>query len=177
MGFEACLHDIKKLDPKHQSAYKSRQTSIAKRMDIQLGFDVLEDRIILTLAGESQGQAFWLTRRQCIAIIKACQMTEHEDTPAPKVGASSKGQPKPQWPIECQPKLAELNLRRVAKGLRITIKAKDCAPIALLLTPADQIRIKRKLKQLAIRVQWDIEAAEARIVANQALHSALKRLH
>ncbi len=146
-------------------------------MDIKLGFDILQDRVKLALSGGSEMYFFWLTRRQCLSIIKACKYDNSETNQPKNTTTQGKAAVQVEWGEELDFKLPELTLRHVTKGLRISLKVKDGSPIILLLKSGDQAGLSRSLRQVANRVHWDLDAAEARMASNQAIQQASRQLH
>lgn len=104
-------------------------------------------------------RAYWLTRRQCVALLRACEEAPLER--ADPEGAAARAGPKAPpagLPADLQPKLARVGLRRSARSLLLRLQAAD-EPQALQLTlgPADQAQLRNSLLQLGRRAQWGLD--------------------
>lgn len=156
---------------------------------IQIGYDAAQDRLLITLTSALGQQRFWLTRRQCIALVVALGRAQAEEVPlksAPSAtavtashastpGQSAEGGAALQEP----PALCRLSLRETAQGLRLGLQsvAKEAgASKSVVLQAREQVLLRKTLRHLAMRAQWDLDAAEARAAANAALKKA-QRLH
>lgn len=158
--------------------------------DLQLSYDVLQDRLVLALSDAAGVHRFWLTRRQCVALVLACRAAEGVPSPLKVAPAMTAGQPQQgqgdaarpaqQEPVGAaehvaSPDLVRLGLRRVPQGLRLTLGAAgpaDQGPVHLLLKPGDQLSLLRSLRHLATQAQWDLDVAESRAAAHALIRKA-----
>lgn len=136
-----------------------------------------QDRILLKLDQDgSGGSAFWLTRRQWLALARVCRRAlENDNSPPPSSGA--RAAPAPRHPIQgggpgqqAEGSLAEevrllaaLKYRRTAAGFRIVLAALEGEPVVLLLQGRGLADFMRLIEGLAAKAQWDLPAALARI--------------
>jgi hypothetical protein len=150
--------------------------------DLQLTYEAGQDRLVLTMSGAVGVRRFWLTRRQCTALVLACSEAEGEPPPlkvAPASAVAREQQPgttgaATQGEAEADvepagPSLMRLSLRRLPDGLRLSlaaVAAADLRPVHLLLKPVDQLSLLRTLRFLATKAQWDLDVAESRAAAN-----------
>jgi hypothetical protein len=156
---------------------------------LQLGYDADQDRLLITLTSVLGQQRFWLTRRQCIALVVALGRAQGEEAPLKFAPAASAGlasqlctsvQREVEGSVpEEPPALCRLSLRETAQGLRLGLRpaVKEAgASRSLVLQAREQVLLRKTLRHLAMRAQWDLDAAEARAAANAALKKA-QRLH
>lgn len=123
---------------------------------MRLRYDPAEDRIAMLVPRSGDARAYWLTRRQCMALLRACEEpgTEGADAHA-QVARTAPKPPPAALPADLQPKLARVGLRRSAKALMLRLQAADEAQaLQLTLGPSDQSRLRDSLLQIARRAQW-----------------------
>lgn len=161
--------------------------------NLELGFDPAQDRLVLTLATATGQQRFWLTRRQCIALLVACRGAQGEAPPlkvatSAKSGGAARAASRDDLSVmpACSPDgsggntelvLAKLTLRKLPQGVRISLRANlGDEPVNLFLKPQEQLSLLRTLRHLGSRANWDLDAAESRAAANVVLKKA-QRLH
>lgn len=163
---------------------------------MNLDYHGFEDRVLLHLPQAGPVQRFWLTRRQCLALILACRGAGGEapplqvsPAPSPETQAlapseatvsSAAGVSAPAHrigkPEACHPKL---QITRKAQALHLALlpaEGERYGPIRLTLGPREQLGLVKTLRHLAARARWDIDAAESRAAANAVMHKA-QRLH
>lgn len=169
--------------------------------NLQLEWSREEDRLLLSVVGAAGIERFWLTRRQCLALVGACRDAKGEapplkvspspqkassgpaagpETSAAKTAVAGKKavtQQKPGAAGQAGPaRLARLGLGKTAKGLRLVLEAEESTPVKLMLKAEDQLSLVRTIRFLAEQAQWDLSAAEARLTA-QAEKRKTARLH
>jgi hypothetical protein len=165
--------------------------------DLRLEYQAGEDRLVLNLIEGAAVRRFWLTRRQCLALVMACGPEASASAAKPKVpagaaarsggllaspGAAPAAGAAPGGAVEASPpaalpSLARLGLRRAGEELRLSLTAEVGPPLRLRLTAADQARLVGQLHLLARRAQWDLPEAVARLVAQAAASQARRTLH
>ena len=146
-------------------------------MNIELSIDAYEDRIILLLRGDSDSQAYWLTRRQCIGIITACQAKSTQAPSSLKQTTVSTEQVKPKVAMKTHPKMAKIALQQGVNEVQITVITKYHPPIVIMLKPDDQVKMKCNLQVLAKRLQWNIKSLDECALTHDLLRSEKMSLH
>lgn len=149
-------------------------------MKIELRYVELADRIVLFLTGDTWTRAFWITRRQCIRLIKGCE--EQSAAVGEKSLSQVRGGKQSQEDrlhrdvvqTDFEPVLARIRLKYLADGLKLRFSIDGEKGQFIITLPDDSIKgFQKALKQLAERAHWEIEAGLTRIDATQRRYSKL----
>lgn len=133
-------------------------------MLLKTRYDPKEDRIQLSLyPGEGARRAFWLTRRQCVALLQVIRQTLKTSPSAGPKAATLRAQGKDLGAAPASPKLAQLRWRRLAGGLSLVFIGDEGERMRLNLGAAELSILQKTLLQLARRAQWEVEATLQRL--------------
>lgn len=127
---------------------------------MRLRFDPAEDRIAVLLSAD-RPRAFWLTRRQCVALLNACRQVQEKAKQLPVGAASRKARTAIRWPAEIE-LVTRLRVRRLTGGLRLVFTAGERS-VRVDLAVADLSAFVKSLLQLTERARWDLDVALARL--------------
>lgn len=148
-------------------------------MALHAKFDALEDRMLLTLRPpEGAGRAFWVTRRQWLALLDAVVALRLPDadpglTSEPPLDNRKRA---PGGPTAQAVPVQALRLRPAASGgAKLAFVAGENGA-AMSLSDAGLEQLKQLLLQQAERAEWDVAAAlermHARKIANDVVRNA-----
>ncbi|MCX8050199.1 MAG: hypothetical protein N3A55_11155 [Methylohalobius sp.] len=140
-------------------------------MLLKAKYDPKEDRIQLTLhPADKSPQAFWLTRRQCVALLQVIQETLKALPPtagARAAASKAPGDSRIAMP-QASPQLARLRWRRLPKGLRLVFMTEEKKGMRLELGAVELGGLQKTLLQLARRAQWEVEATLQKLAERPA---------
>lgn len=149
-------------------------------MKIEMRYVANADRIALFLTGDAWTRAFWITRRQCIRLVKGCE--EQSAAVGEKSLSQTRGRKqstedrlhRDDVQADSEPVLARIRLKYLSDGLKLLFSIDGEKEQFIMTLPDNSAKgFQKALKQLAERAHWEVEAGLKRIDATQRRYSKL----